>query len=278
MPAGGFGTAIIDESYSNEDGEYGLGSGQSSVLLRDPQLMQVATTRDDLAVRRLTDSSAPLFARVPTATTTSLVYKDALRQRVNTGTTLRPASMRPVGPAQLLVGTFEDFQFHPTIYSRSGDARGGEQPPRGEPAAGLAGAWRYPYTEVGAVAGAGLVTSMLNFQENRAAQESIEAYAANQETVVMPGATQMYGYESEGLFSTAGSVMGDAPAARTQGVLTTVPASGAVVRGNDADTRDALSVLSGIEDRTIQGERVLAYDNTLRRASGYTDVDQFALR
>ena len=94
----------------------------------------------------------------------------------------------------------------------------------------------------------------------------------------MPGATQMYGYESEGLFSTANSVMGDAPAARTQGVLTTVPASGAVVRGNDADTRDALSVLSGIEDRTIQGERVLAYDNTLRRASGYTDVDQFALR
>ena len=263
LPADKFGTQVLDES--SRDPDYGLGLGQNASLLRAPQLTLVAPTRDDLAVKRLTDSTLPLFARVPASTTTALVFNDA---------TLRPASMRPIGPEQHLIGEYEDYQFHPTIASTEPNARGGK-PPTG-PASALASAWRYPYDEIGPIAASGLLTSQLNFQENKYAQEGLNKYAAEQQEIVMPGATQMYGFEGDGIFGTQGvDILGSAPVARTQGVLTVVPASGAVMRDNDAEV-DSLAALDNIEDRAIQGERVLAYDNTLRQVLSYKDEDQFA--
>jgi hypothetical protein len=265
----GFGTTLIDNSASVENERYGL--GQNASLLRDPQLMQVAPTRDDLAAKRLTDSTAPMYARIPTATSRALVFEGATTARTNTESVLRGQSMRPVGPAQHVVGDYEDFQFHPTIVSNSSDARGG----RGGDTS-LQGAWRYPYSEVGTVAAAGLVTSQLNYQENQSIQSDIASYAESQGDVVMPGATQMHGYSESGIFKWAGNAMGALPAARTQGVLSVVPASGAVIRGNDyLQTSDAMTALDGIEDRTIQGERILAHDQRLNRLRAYRAPTQF---
>lgn len=269
VPRDGWGTTLVDRASD------GLGLGQNAVLLRDPKVGQVAPTRDDLAIRKLTDASLPMFTRVPNATTTDLVYQDALRLRTDTDTVLRPYSMRPVGPDQHLIGTFEDFQLHPTIASTSVDARNG-RPLADNDAQRLASAWRYPYDEIGTVAAAGLVTSMLNFQENRAAQVELERHAKAQGASAMPGATQMYDYEGKGIFGeAAGRIVGSAPALETQGILSVVPASGAVVRANDAVPENSLAALTNIEDRTIQGERVLAYDNQLRQVRNYTEADQF---
>lgn len=269
LPSDGFGSVLVDRSQD------GVGLGQNASLLRDPKLNQVAPTRDDLAIRRMTDNAMPMFARVPNATTTDLVYKDALTLRTDTDTVLRPYSMRPVGPDQHLVGTFEDFQLHPTVLSRSSDARGGRAPD--DDARKLEGAWRYPYAEIGQVAAAGLVTSQLNFQENQAAQNELEKYAAEQGKSAMPGATQMYGYEANGIFGeAAGSILGAAPAADTQGILSVVPASGAVVKGNNVVPENSLAALTNIEDTTIQGERVLAYDNQMKMVTNFREADQFS--
>ena len=122
-----------------------------------------------------------------------------------------------------------------------------------------------------------MVTSQLNFQENQAAQNELEKYAAEQGKSAMPGATQMYGYEANGIFGeNAGRIMGSAPAADTQGILSVVPASGAVVKGNDVVPEDALAALTNIEDTTIQGERVLAYDNQMKRVANFREADQFS--
>lgn len=269
LPADGFGSVLVDRSQD------GVGLGQHASLLRDPKLNQVAPTRDDLAIRRMTDNAMPMFARVPNATTTDLVYRDALSLRTDTDTVLRPYSMRPVGPDQHLVGTYEDFQLHPTVHSRSSDARGGRAP--NDDARRLEGAWRYPYSEIGQVAAAGLVTSQLNFQENQAAQNELEKYAAGQGKSAMPGATQMYGYEASGIFGeAAGSILGAAPAADTQGILSVVPASGAVVKGNNVVPEDSLAALTNIEDTTIQGERVLAYDNQMKMVTNFREANQFS--
>lgn len=268
--AGGISSLLVDR------GQDGLGLGQNASLLRDPALQQVAPTRDDLAIKRLTDQTSPMFARIPTATTTALVYNDAVALRTDTDTVLRPYSMRPVGPDQHLVGRYEDFQFHPTISSQSSDARGGNPAPKDD-ASRMSGAWRYPYDEIGTVAAAGLVTSQLNFQENRAAQMELSAYAEAQGKSVMPGATQMYGYEAQGVFGeAAGSILGQAPAAETQGILSVVPASGAVAKANDADPEDALEALANIEDKAVQGERVLAYDNQLEQINNFREANQFS--
>ena len=264
LPPDQFGTTFLNEAE---------GLGQNASLLRDPHLMQVAPTRDDLAMRHLTDGSRPLFARVPTATTTALVFRDATKLRTDTDTILRPSGMRTVGPSQSLLGEFEDFQYHPTVASTSSDARGGKTASGAADA--LAGAWRYPFTDVGVVAAGGLVTSMLNFQENKDAQHALERHATAQQNVAMPGATQMHGYESSGMFQNGGSVWGTAPAAQTQGVLTTVPATGAVITGNRLGSGDPLAALRDAQEHGIQAERILIHDNTLRQTEGFRDPDQF---
>lgn len=271
VPSDGFATTILDESIEVE----GFGLGQNASLLRDPDLQLVAPTRDDLAAKNLTARANPMYSRVPTATTTALVFQDAAKMRTNTDTVLRAETVRPVGPSELLVGDFEDFQFHPTMSSRASDARGGRRADTS-----LAGAWRYPYHEVGAVAAAGILTSQLNFQENKKLQGDVLSYASQQQKPPMaPGSLQQYGTAGNGLFDlNGGYVIGDAPVAHTQSVLTVVPASGAVVRSNDAftATKDALTALDGIEDRGIQGERILAHDHRMQRLQAYRPPNQFA--
>lgn len=266
LPDDGFASLLLDR------GRDGLGLGQGPMFTRDPALQQVATTREDLAAEKLTDNTLPMFARAPTATTTHLVYKDAQVLRTDVESVLRPYGMRVVGPDQHLIGTFEDFQFHPTISSRSTDARGGVPPDANDPANALASAWRYPYDEIGAVKAAGLVTSQLNYQENQRVQRELEEHARLQGASAMPGATQMRGYESEGIFGEmTGRILGTAPAAETQGILSIVPASGAVVMANNVPGAEALLG----ESEVIQGERVLAHDNQLRAAMRYREADQF---
>lgn len=268
LPDDGFGSLLLDR------GRDGLGLGQGPLFLRDPQLQQVAPTREDLAAQKLTENAVPMFSRTPTTTTTHLVYKDALVTRTDTDSVLRPYSLRVVGPDQLLVGSYEDFQFHPTIYSRSNDARGGRPPPSGDAAQALSSAWRYPYSEIGTVEAAGLVTSQLNYQENKDLQLELERHARRQGASAMPGATQMHGYVSKGIFGEgAGRVLGTAPAAETQGILSVVPASGAVMMGNDVPGASALQS----ENEVIQGERILAYDQQLKAAMGFRAADQFTL-
>lgn len=268
LPADGFATSVLDASTEVE----AFGLGQNAALLRDPDLQQVAPTRDGLTANRLTAQANPMYSRVPTATTTALVFQDAASIRVNTDTVLRAETVRAVGPSEFLVGDFEDLQFHPTMASSAPDARGGRRADTH-----LAGAWRYPYHEVGAVAASGVLTSQLNYQENKKLQGEVLAYAAQQqEPPLAPGSLQQYGTAGNGLFDVnSGSVIGDAPVARTQSILTVVPASGAVVRGTDAATDDALAVLDGIEDRAIQGERLLAHDNRMLRLEAYRHPDQF---
>jgi hypothetical protein len=116
----------------------------------------------------------------------------------------------------------------------------------------------------------------LNYQENTQVQNELRTHTAAQQEVPMPGATQMYDIPGNEIFGTQGlNIAGTAPAARTQGILSVTPASGAVVRGNDYNVRDALAALDGIEDRAVQGERVLAHDNQMSRVMGYRNPDQF---
>jgi hypothetical protein len=151
----------------------------------------------------------------------------------------------------------------------SSGARGGRAPDRR-----LEGGWRYPYAEVGAVGASGLLTSQLNFQENKQLQEKLDVQVAKNRSVVMPGSDQQYGRRGSGIFGEEVDVVGVAPVARTQGVLTIVPASGAVMRGNTFDV-DPMSALDGIEDVSIQGERVLAHDNQLLRLGAFRNPAQF---
>lgn len=268
LPDDRFGSQLLDR------GRDGLGLGQGPLFIRDPLLQQVAPMREDLAAEKLTNNAVPMFSRTPTATTTTLVYKDAQVLRTDTDSVLRPYSMRVVGPDQLLVGSFEDFQFHPTIYSQSTDARDGRSPPTTDPANLMASAWRYPYKEIGVVEAAGLVTSQLNYEENKAQQLELERYAQRQGASAMPGATQMHGYTTQGIFGErAGRILGTAPAAETQGILTIVPASGAVVMGNDVPGLSALQS----ENDVIHGERILAHDQQLRAAMGFREANQFTL-
>ena len=105
-------------------------------------------------------------------------------------------------------------------------------------------------------------------------QHTLIAEAFGEECLHMrcPGGAS--GHETDKM--SPSSPPGTAPAADSQGILSVVPASGAVVKGNDVVPEDALAALTNIEDNTIQGERVLAYDNQLKRVANYREADQFA--